>query len=151
MPAYSVYGEDTNTAATTLLYVVNGATSPRRLSLFEFIIGSDHVAADNAFQYNLKRVTNEDATPGGTAVTPTKIDSQDPVALSNGVEGPAAEPTYEAGQLLEIGLNQRATFRWIAVPGKEFKVVATEDYGFGIFVAQAATAVVANATMLYEE
>ncbi len=151
MPAYSVYGEDTNTATTTILYFVNGATSPRRLALYEIIIGSDHVAADNPFQYNLRRVTNEDASPGGTAVTPTLIDEQDPVALSNGVAGPANEPTYEAGQLLELSINQRTTFRWIAVPGKEFKVTASEDHGFGIFVAQAATAVVANATMLYEE
>jgi len=151
MHGYSVYGEDTNTAATTLLYVVNGATSPRRLALFEFIIGSDHVPADSAFQYNIRRITDEDATPGGTAVTPTKLDEADPAALSNGVEGPAAEPTFEAGQILEIAMNQRTTFRWIAVPNREFKVAATEDHGFGIFVAQAVTAVVANATMLYTE
>lgn len=151
MPAYSVYGEDTNTASTSILYVVNGATSPRRLSLYEFIVGSDHVPVDNAFQYNIRRITDEAATPAGTAVTPVKLDEQDPVALSNGVAGPGAEPTYEAGQILELPLNQRATFRWIASPGKEFKVAATEDHGFGIFVAQAATAVVANATMLYEE
>ena len=151
MHGYSVYGEDTNTAATTLLYVVNGATSPRRLALFEFIIGSDHVPADSAFQYNIRRVTNEDGSPGGTGVTPVKLDPADPAALSNGVAGPANEPTMEAGQILEIAMNQRTTFRWIASPGRELRCAAAEDNGFAIFVAQAATAVVANATMLYTE
>ena len=151
MPTYTVVGEDTNTASTTILYVVNGATTPRRLKLTELFIGSDDVPADSAFQYQIKRITDENATPGGTAVTPGKADQDDPAAQSNGVEACTAEPTYESVHLLELPLNQRATLRWVATPNGALVCSATEDYGFGLFSAQATNAVVANCTMMYEE
>lgn len=151
MPAYSVVGEATNTASTTILYFVNGASNARRLKLFEFNIGSDDAPADNAVQYQIRRVTDENATPGGTAVTPVPVDEDDGSALSNAVEDPTGEPTYESGALIELALNKRATYRWIASPGRECVCSATEDHGFGIYSVQASTAFNTNATLMYEE
>jgi hypothetical protein len=34
--------------------------------------------------------------------------------------------------MLSVGLNQRATFRWVAVPGGELIVPATSDNWVGI-------------------
>src|SRR3990167_1284761 len=121
MSSYTVVGQDTNTAATTLLYFVNTATTPVNLSLHEIIIGSDATPADNASEFVVRYVTDENATPGGTAVTPRPLRREDRAALASSVEAPTGEPTYTSTvNLLMIGLNQRATFRWIAAPEKEF-------------------------------
>lgn len=151
MPRYSIIGEDTNTAATTQLYFVNSSNDPTRLKLYEVIIGSDTAPADNAATYHIRRVTNENGTPGGTAVTPFPLDFDDQAARSTAVEAPTGEPTIAAGAALEIGINQRATFRWVAAPGSELIADNAEDNGWCIFVQAVSTAASMNYTMLYEE
>jgi hypothetical protein len=42
------------------------------------------------------------------------------------------EPTYEATPLLEIELNQRATYTWIANPGREIKSPLGTANGVGL-------------------
>ncbi len=152
MAKYSVVGQDTNTGGTTLLYFVNGATSPTMLRLSEVIIGSDAAPADNASEFTIRYVTDENGTPNGNAVTPRPIIRGDRAALSNAVEAPTGEPTYTGTvNLLMFGLNQRATFRWIAAPGYEFTSAAAEDEGFALFCVGTSGAVNTNCTMLYEE
>ena len=152
MPKYAVVGEDTNTASATqpTLYFVNGATTPGALALYEFIIGHDAAPADNAYQYQIANVTNENATPGGGAVTPLNLVRNGRTSLSNAVEASTADATVTLA-FLEIGLNMRATFRWIASPGSEMICDDAEDNGWGIMCIQAATAVVGNYTLLFEE
>ncbi len=118
MGNFSVDGQGTNTAATTLLYFVNHATTLRRMKLFEVIIGSD-ATADNAAETVCQRITSENGTPGGSAVTPRPNDPADAAALSNAVEDPSGEPTYTA-DLIMINLpgHQRATIIWAPAEGR---------------------------------
>ncbi len=151
MPRYSAVGSATNTAATTILYVVSPASTFRRIHLYEVILGSQATPADQAAQYQIRRLTDEDTTPGGAGVTGVPLDIDDSVAISAAVEDPSGEPTYETGALLEIALNQRATFRWVAAPGSEFICTAAEDQGFGIEAVAVTSAYIANATLLWKE
>jgi len=143
MPRYAVAGAGTNTASTTLLYFVNGGTAPARIKLSDLVIGSDATPADNAAEYAIRRITAENGTPGGTAVTPEPLDFNDRAANSNAVQDPTGEPTYAgtvpSGIYLMIGLNQRATFRWVAAPNGEFICDNADNNGFGLEV-QSATA-----------
>lgn len=152
MSKYTVVGQDTNTAATTLLYFTNTATTPVNLSLHEVIIGSDATPADNASEFAIRYVTDENATPGGTAVTPRPLRRENRAALSNSVEAPSGEPTYAGTvNLLMIGLNQRSSFRWFAVPGNEFVSADVDDEGFSLFCVGTTSAVNYNVTMGYTE
>lgn len=156
MAKFSVVGQDTNTAGTTLLYFVNGASGsgvlPVNLALSEVIIGSDATPADQASEYTIRYVTDENATPGGNAVTPRPMMREGRAAMSNAVEAPTGEPTYTGTvNLLMIGLNQRATFRWIAAPGSEFISADAEDEGFSVFSVGTTSAHNVNCTMIYEE
>lgn len=152
MAKFSVVGQDTNATATTILYFVNPATSPQNLELYEVVWGSDATPADSAAEYMIRYVTDENATPGGTAVTPRPVAREGRAALSNAVEAPTGEPTYTGTiNLFMLGLNQRASFRWIAAPGSEFISADAEDEGFSVFVVGVTTAWNANITMLYEE
>lgn len=150
MAGYAVVGQETLAAGSTILYTVNGSTA-RRLKVHHVIAGASGTPDDQAAQVDVRRVTAEATTPGGTAVTPFPLDEDDPVALSNAVEAPTSEPTYATGSGLELGLNQRATFQWIATPGKELVASATTDHGFGAICVAVTTGWAAHVTMHYTE
>ena len=60
-------------------------------------------------------------------------DSADPAAVSVCGKNHTVEPTYTAiASLLDIALNQRATFRWVAAPGSELMAPATAANGIGL-------------------
>lgn len=151
MANYSIDGKGTNTASTTLLYFVNHATTLHRLKLFEVIIASS-VSADNAAESVIQRITAENGTPGGTAVTPTEDDPADPAADSNAVEDPSGEPTYTANKILvNLSGHQRATLLWSPAEGREVIAPATGDNGMGLQSIVAATAWTMVVHMRYSE
>ena len=48
------------------------------------------------------------------------------------LENHTSEPTYTSNtEVLEIPLNHRATFRWVAAPGSEIITPATDNNGLG--------------------
>lgn len=120
------------TASTSLSVgaLTAAASNPRRYKLLETTFGAaEATPADNAFVWEFQRCTT--AGTAGSAVTPGSIDPGDTVAATT-VCGQAhsADPTLTANQVLEsIGLNQRATFRWVAIPGYEIVVPATASNG----------------------
>lgn len=145
---YSIDGQDTNTAATTILGLTSAATV--RPKIYDLIMGSDATPADNAAEYVLQRYT---AAGTSTAVTPQALDPGDPASLCSAGEAHSAEPTYTANAiLLQFALNQRATFRWVAAPGGELVLPATAANGVGIqVIGIAGSAVNVNATIHFEE
>lgn len=151
MSAYSVVGSWSNVAGDTGLYFVNGSGTPRRLALFDNIFGGSGSPGDQAAEYQIRRITAEHMTPGGSAVTPFGVDQAAPSAQSNAVEAPTGEPTYATGAVFEIGLNLRSPFRWVLHPGREVVCSASNDAGFGIISNAVTTAWTAHLTMVYEE
>ena len=149
MAKYSIDGQDTNTAATTILGVDAGTTA-RRGKVYDLIVGSDATPADNASELNLQRYTVDGTA---TAVTPQALDPADAAALAEAGEAHSVEPTYTANAiLLNIMLNQRATFRWVAAPGGELVYPATADNGLGLTsITVAGSAVNTGATIHFEE
>lgn len=151
MAKFRVDGQGTNTASTTLLYFVNGATA-RLLMLYDMVFGSDAAPVDQAAEYGIRKVTAENMTPGGTAVTPSDLNqANNATANSNAVEDPSGEPTMDAGEFLNIALHQRATFRMPLNPGSELISAATADNGWAWFATGVTSAYNAVGTMLYEE
>ena len=115
-------------AATKTIWVISG-TSAVRPSIYDILIGSNATPADNSSEWQLLRST---AAGTSTAVTPEKVDSGDPAATAVCGKNHTVEPTYGTVPLLDIALNQRATFRWVAAPGSEMKAPATAANGFGL-------------------
>lgn len=131
---YSIDGRDTNTASTTILGLTSAATI--RPKIFDIQIYSAATPADNAGEYYFQRYT---AAGTATAVTPQAIDNGDPASLASAGEAHTVEPTYTANAiLLSLGGNQRASLRWLAVPGAELTLPATAANGVGCLVAQIA-------------
>jgi hypothetical protein len=116
--------------------IVADATRPRRIEWYDTVFGSEAAAADNPFLYVLQRCT----APGtSTAVTPQNLDPADATTECDAGENHTVEPTYTAGAiLLEIPLNQRSTFRWLATEGGRLVSPATASNGVGIATPTAA-------------
>lgn len=121
---YSVDGNATNTASATLPLVNLVSATTVRPKVNDILMGSDAAPADNAAKYALQRGTTA-GTPG-SSITPQAIDPGDPAALASaGLAVFGAGPTLTASAfLLQWAQNQRATFRWFAIPGKELVLPA---------------------------
>lgn len=129
MAKYATDGQDTNTAATTIIGIDGGATLPRRLKLYYVECGSDATPADNAAEYNIQRYTNDGTS---TAITPSPLDLADAASVAESGEAHTIEPTYTANLIMLAWMqNQRATYQWFAPPGGEIVTPATADAGVG--------------------
>lgn len=148
MGAYIASGQDTSTAATTILGVSQPATALKRLKIGYLQIGSD-VSADNAYEAALQRTT---AAGTSTAVTPQPRDPADGAASAVAGQAHTVEPTYTAGAIqLSIFGHQRATFQWYAAPGREIVVPVTNAAGVGLQIITAVTAFNMGAVSEFEE
>jgi hypothetical protein len=149
MAKYSAQFNRAASAAAAVGTITADATTPRRQKIYDLLVGSEAVPADFAFLWTLDRCTTAGTS---TAVTPTKLDPGDAVALADAGENHTAEPTFTAGEvLLSIPLNQRATIRWVAPPGGELVIPAVASNGIGIRTPVAGAAAAITATAHFEE
>lgn len=111
------------------LTAATGATTLRKAWLYDVTFGADGTPADNQVTYVINRQTT---TGTRSAAVPAPIDSSDAAALITAGVNTTIEPTITAAtQLLEIATNERATYRWVAAPGSELIVPATNTAGLG--------------------
>lgn len=127
------YAVDLQRTASLTLSVGNvtaPAASARRIRLTDVILGQEGTVGDAPTLYTCQRCTT---TGTRTTVTPQSLDPADAACVATAGENHTVEPTYTAGAiLLNVALNQRATFRWVAAPGGELVIPATANNGIGI-------------------
>ena len=146
---YATTGEENavTTGYTTALYLRGG--TGLRARIYDFMIGANGVPADNALTWALMRHTAE---PTATAVVPTPLDPADVAAEIVAGENATAEGTVTAGsELLELAINQRASYRWVAAPGGELVIPAVAANGISARVKSAAYTGAAQTTLHHSE
>ena len=150
MTRYSASGNQTlTTPADSALTVAANAAIPNRNRIYEIVIANEGTPADNLIVYTVQRCT---ALGTNTLVTATKMDQADRVAGALCGENHTVEPTYTAAEeLLEIPLNARATFRWVAAPGSELVTPATAASGVGAWGVHASAVTDYRVGMMWEE
>lgn len=130
MAKYAIDFQRTASTTGSVGNVTADATRPRRIKLYDIMMGSEATPADAALLWTLQRCTTAGT---GTGVTPQPLDPADAATEADAAENHTIEPTYTAGAiLLNVPLNQRATFRWVAAPGGELVCPATASNGFGL-------------------
>lgn len=148
MARYSVDFQRTASLTLSVGSQVADATRPRRGKVYDLMLGSEAAAADNPFLWTVQRCT---AAGTSTAVTPQPLDPADAATESDAGENHTVDPTYTAGAiLLNVPLNQRATFRWQQDPAYGLVYPATASNGVGIRTTVAGLVLV-TATMHFEE
>lgn len=148
MSAYGVSLGRTASTTASVGHVSAPGSSMRRFEIYDVMLGSEGTPADNPFRWQLQRSS---AAGTSTSVTPTALDPADTAAVTTAGENHTIEPTYTAGAiLLDIPLNQRATFRWVAKDGCGLVIPATAAAGIGI-KTPTASAVAVRSTIHFLE
>ena len=124
----------------------NTITLPRRQKIYDYMVGNNSTPADVEFGHELLRVT---ADPTSDNPTPEPLDPADAAALFSGNDVVTVDA---AGTVIvmRLSLNQRASYRWVAAPGSEIVVAATDNLGIFGRVDAATTSEFA-ATLFIEE
>ena len=132
MSRYSASGSQNLPASSTPITALTIAaqSTAHQNRVYDINIANVGAPADLVTLHTIQRITA--VGTAGSAVTPSKLDLADRASQSAAGENNSAEPTYtSATELLEIPLNHRATFRWVAAPGGELVTPATNNSGIG--------------------
>ena len=146
---YSITDDQAMTASPGDSVLSLVGTTGIRPKIYDVIVGTTGTPADNALEYFLHAHT---ADGTGDALTPTALDSGDPAAAGAYLGNHSAEPTYTSGEIFwQAGVNQRATFRWVAAPGSEIVLPASATAGAGLYGMHASYTGLYTGTILFEE
>jgi len=138
-----------STYKTLLSLNASSATALRRAKVYDVLIGTNGTPADNYMEWDVSAMT---AAGTGTGVTPNKLDPADGAALTVATANYTAEPTVTASSsLFYIGVNQRASYRWVAAPGSELVIPATNLAGLVLRARSGGYTGTATGAMLFEE
>jgi hypothetical protein len=134
-------------AADTVLSVIAATTVRPRV--YDIMLSSPSAPNDYSAEFYLQRFS---ADGTGTAVTPQPLDFADPAATATSKHTYTAEPTLTANEiLLQLAHNQRATVRWVAVPGRELIIPALAGDGLALLCNAVSTQFTEAATIFFEE
>lgn len=147
MPSGYAGGSTPAGSALTILLVAGIATA--RPSVHQIVVSSDSAPADIATKFNVLRHTV--AATGGTSIVARPSDPGGTSLLCTALRGTMTEPTYEATPLLEMAVNQRATFTWIANPGREMKAPLGTAAGVGVRSVSSGATPNINCTIAWDE
>ena len=145
---YAVWGPNTSgTGPATMISLT--AIAGFRPKLYDMMVGSGVVATDYAMVVGLSRHT---AAGTATAYTPLPFDAVQSAAVTVAGITHTVEPTVAStAHLMQVGLNQRSTFRYVCPPGFEFTLTAGAATGLSWRLITATTALVMVGTTYHFE
>ncbi len=149
--AYTAIGQQTVIATPDSMLGVTqpSSTSGVRGRVFEWTMGTTGTASDDTLLYTIQRTTAI-----GTGSTPTiePLDTSAPTNNLTARDNYTVEPTT-GDALMDFPLNVRATFRWVAYPGRELMIPNTNSAGIVNTPAQATGSYVGDcsSTVYWEE
>lgn len=147
MSAYSTRGSMALIAADSVLSVISATTA--RPKVFDVVLSSSSTPNDYSAQFYLQRFS---ADGTGTSVTPQPLDFNDRAAVATSKHTYTVEPTLTANEiLLQLAHNQRATVRWVAVPGRELVIPALAGDGIAVVCIAVSTQFTEDVTIFFEE
>lgn len=140
-------------------------TNPQALKrgkLYDILIGTNGTPADNYVEYQVARVTvSTTAVFTGTVSSVSSAYMLDPadaafgaLVTMNATAGSTAVITQTGGQLWYVGVNQRASYRWVAAPGSELLYPANSSAspnGLSLLTRSAAYTGTVTATIMVSE
>ena len=148
---YAIFGQLNGAAMTSsnksLLDVIS--TTTIRPRVYDFSVSTIGTPANNSITWQAQRLT---ASGTRTGVTPAAVDNGDPANTALAGSAHSTEPTYTANTVeWTLGVNQQASYRWVAAPMSEIVCPATANNGLGWAAKSAAYTGDALVTAMYEE
>lgn len=144
-----------------------GAGSYRRGKLYDILVGTNGTPADNYMEFDVTRITLGTTPSGITTTLITSLSSTFglDIADNNGfLNAVTINSTAEVGitsvtEVWYVGVNQRASYRWVAAPGSELVWPATSsstsggnpNNGLALRVRSGGYTGTGTATVLFQE
>ena len=135
-------------AANKTIVELKGSTDGR-IKLYDWLMGASGTPADNALVYVIQRTTG--IVGVGAAIVPEALDPADVAAAITVLEDLTTEPTAAGIALVELPVNLRASYRWVAAPNSEIVVAAVANEGLLVAARSAAYTGQAESTVWHEE
>lgn len=127
----------------------------RRGKLYDILVGTNGAPADNFMEFQIARVTTvSTAAATGTLVstgTNLNLDQADAERTSIVTIQSTAMGTVSAGVPWYIGMNQRASYRWVCAPGSEIVWPATASNGLSLMARSGAYTGTVTGTFMCQE
>lgn len=123
-------------AASTQSLGTGGALLSRG-KVYDILVGTAGTPADNYMEYRLQRATLNTASAAwagalssvSSAITMDQADGTVSGFLGANSSNEANVTAASVPSLWYVGVNQRASYRWVAAPGSEFVYPATSSNG----------------------
>ena len=132
-------------ASTNKSLILLTSTAAIRPYIYDFTFGTIGTPSDSVVTLTLLRY-NATAATLGTAFTPLQLDTSDAANAVTGVVALTSEGTGVGTTVLfKVGLNVRATYRWVAAPGGELIMAASTTTAGSISVGALSPAYVLDA------
>jgi hypothetical protein len=125
------------------------ASLVRRGKIYDILIGTDGTPADNYLEWAMSRMT---APSTSAIISAQPLDPADAAMASGAVANSTTEGTFtSSAELWYVGVNQRASYRWVAAPGSEIVYPATSSAGVALRARSAAYTGTATGTVYNQE
>ena len=126
----------------------NGASTVfRRGKLYDVLVGTNGTPGDTFVEWDISRCTTSSTA---TFVNAPPLDPADSVPNTLGVVNSSQHGTISVPNLFYIGMNQRASYRWVCAPGSELVWPATGSNGLVVRPRGSYTSTV-TATIQFQE
>jgi hypothetical protein len=135
-----------------VVYASSGTQALRRGKVYDVLVGTNGVPADNYMQWDISRSTTTPTSGTATGINPLDTADSSAAALAI-INLGSGEPTVtSSSSLFNVGVNQRASYRWVAAPGSELVYPATAANGLALRVLSGGyTGTAASAILLTEQ
>lgn len=133
---------------TTCSTANGGTTTFRRGKWYDILIGTNAAPADNFLEFDVSRCTTSSTA---TFVAAPPLDSAD--SAQNGLTfiNSSTFPTISVPNIWYIGMNQRASYRWVCAPGSEIVWPATSSNGLVMRARSGAYTGTCTGTVMFQE
>lgn len=146
MGLYNVTGFKGAAVVQGILNVRADATRPRRGSIMDMSFANNETPDDLNHTYVILRSTT---APTGNSVTPAPNDEADAATELDAADQITVDPTLGA-EVYRLPLNQRASWRFVPTPGREWIWAATANHGLTLAHSAAVPSQAAGALMVNE-
>ncbi len=120
------------TYKTLVNVYASSGTALRRGKIYDLLVGTNGTPADNYMEWDVSRFSVT-ISISATAATPSPLDTADSAMLGVSLANSTADSTYLTGaSVFYVGVNQRASYRWVAAPGSELVYPATALNGLAL-------------------
>lgn len=125
-----------------------GTTTWRRIKLYDVLVGTNTAPADNFLEFDISRTT---ASSSATFVAAPQLDPADSVHNALASINSSTFGTIGVPNLWYLGMNQRASYRWVCAPGSEIVNAAVSSNGLQLRARSGAYTGTCTGTVMFQE